>query len=61
MILALSLTDDDTPLQHSEISILADDVDTESGRIKQQATAAGVQIKASSFQRQPDGTENPRR
>jgi type II secretory pathway pseudopilin PulG len=57
VIVALSLTDDDTPLQQTEMSILASDVDNEARQLKQDATAAGVAVKASSFERQPDGTE----
>jgi hypothetical protein len=57
VIVSLSLTDDDTPLQETEMSVLATDVDDQAQQIKKGAAAAGVEVKASSFERQPDGTE----
>jgi Domain of unknown function (DUF4349) len=57
VIVSLSLTDDDTPLQETAMSVLATDVDNEAQQIKKDATVAGVEVKASSFERQPDGTE----
>jgi hypothetical protein len=57
VIVSLALTDDDTPLQETEMSVLASDVDNLAQQIKKDAAAAGVEVKASSFERQPDGTE----
>jgi hypothetical protein len=57
VILSLALTDNDTPVQTTSLAITADDVDAQAQQIKKQAADAGVEIKASSFQRQPDGTE----
>jgi autotransporter-associated beta strand protein len=57
VIVSLGLTDDDTPLQETAMSVLATDVDGQAQQIKKDATAAGVEVKASSFERQPDGTE----
>jgi hypothetical protein len=57
VIVSLSLTDDDTPLQETELSVLASDVDNQAQQIKKDAAASGVEVKASSFERQPDGTE----
>ncbi len=57
VIVSLALTDDDTPLQETEMSVLAADVDSQARQIKKDAAAAGVEVKASSFERQPDGTE----
>jgi len=57
VIVSLSLTDDDTPIQTTEMSVIGSDVDNQSQQIKKDAAAAGVEVKASSFQRQPDGTE----
>jgi len=57
VIVSLALTDDDTPLQETEMSVLASDVDAQSQQIKKDAAASGVEVKASSFERQPDGTE----
>jgi len=53
VIVSLALTDDDTPLQETAMSVLASDVDTEAQQIKKDAAAAGVEVKASSFERQP--------
>ena len=57
VIVSLALTDDDAPLQETEMSVLGADVDSEAQQIKKDAAAAGVEVKASSFERQPDGTE----
>ena len=57
VIIALSLTDNDTPLQQTEMSVVATDVDGQSQQIKKDAADAGVEVKASSFERQPDGNE----
>jgi hypothetical protein len=58
VIVSLSLTDDDTPLQETEMSVLAADVDDQAQQIKKDAAAAGVEVKGSSFERQPDGIES---
>jgi glycine cleavage system regulatory protein len=57
VIVSLSLTDDDTPLQETELSVVASDVENQAQQIKKAAAAGGVEVKASSFERQPDGTE----
>jgi hypothetical protein len=57
VIISLSLTDNDTPLQETEMSVVATDVDAQAQEIKRDAAGAGVEVKASSFERQPDGTE----
>ncbi len=57
VILSLSLTDNEAPLQRTEMSVLASGVDGKARQIKKDAAAAGVEIKASSFQRQPNGME----
>jgi Domain of unknown function (DUF4349) len=57
VIVSLSLTDDDTPVQETQMAVLASDVDAQAQEIKKAAAAAGVEVKASSFERQPDGTE----
>ena len=57
VIVSLALTDEEAPLQETEMSVLASGVDSQAQQIKQDAAAAGVVVKASSFQRQPDGTE----
>jgi hypothetical protein len=57
VIVSLALTDTDTPLQETELSVLANDVDNQARQIKKDAAAAGVEVKASSFERRPDGTE----
>ena len=57
VIVSLALTDDDTPLQQTAMSVLASDVDGQAQQIKKDAASAGVEVKASSFERQPDGIE----
>jgi hypothetical protein len=57
VIISLALTDDETPLQQTDLSVAASDVDQESQQIKKSAADAGVEVKSSSFERQPDGTE----
>jgi type II secretory pathway pseudopilin PulG len=57
VIISLALTDNDTPLQETEMSVVAADVDSQAQQIKKDAAAAGVEVKASSFERQPDGAE----
>jgi type II secretory pathway pseudopilin PulG len=57
VIVTLALTDNDAPVQQTNLVIAADDVDTQAQQIKKQAGDAGVEIKSSSFERQPDGTE----
>ena len=57
VIISLSLTDDDAPLQETALTVRADDVDAQSQQIKKTAATNGVEVKASSFERQPDGTE----
>jgi len=57
VIVSLSLTDDDTPLQQTDLTVLASDVDNQAQQLKKDAGDAGVEVKASSFERQPDGTE----
>jgi autotransporter-associated beta strand protein len=57
VIVNLALTDDETPLQQTQLSVLAQDVDSQAQQLKQAAADAGVEIKASTFNRQPDGIE----
>jgi anti-sigma factor RsiW/glycine cleavage system regulatory protein len=56
VIVSLSLTDNDAPVQGTDLSIIADDPDAQAQQIKKEAAQAGVEVKASSFERQPDGT-----
>ena len=58
VIISLALTDDDTPIQGTEMSVVTSGVDAQAQEIKKNAAAAGVEVKASSFSRQPDGTES---
>ena len=57
VIVSLALTDDDAPLQETEMAIVASEVDDQAQQLKKDAAAAGVEVKASSFARQPNGTE----
>jgi hypothetical protein len=60
VVVALTLTDDETPLQQTELSILTTDVEAKAQQIKSGAASAGVEVKASSFEREADGTETAR-
>ncbi len=57
VIVSLSLTDSDTPLQETAMSVLTTGVDAQAQQIKKDAQAVGVTVTASSFARQPDGIE----
>jgi glycine cleavage system regulatory protein len=57
VIVTLALTDNDAPVQETSLVLSANDVDTQAQQIKKQAGDAGVEIKSSSFERQPDGSE----
>jgi hypothetical protein len=57
VIVTLALTDNDAPVQETNLVLSANDVDAQAQQIKKQAGDAGVEIKSSSFERQPDGTE----
>jgi anti-sigma factor RsiW len=58
VILSLTLTDDETPLQRTELSVLSSgDVDDGAQQLKKDAASNGVEVKASSFERTPDGRE----
>jgi hypothetical protein len=57
VIVTLSLTDEEAPLQQTEMSVQATDVDAQAQQLKKDAAAAGVQVKASSFEREPNGME----
>jgi hypothetical protein len=57
VIISLSLTDDETPVQATQMTVVAGDVDAGSQQIKKDAAVAGIEVKASSFVHQPDGTE----
>jgi autotransporter-associated beta strand protein len=57
VIVSLSLTDTDTPLQVTQISVLGTDVDSQAQHLKKDAADAGVQVTGSNFQRDPNGME----
>ena len=57
VILSLTLTNDETPLQQTEMSVLVSDVESRAQSIKKQAITSGVEVKDSNFERQPDGAE----
>jgi len=57
VIISLALTDEETPLQETQMSVLAPDVDAQAQQLKKDAAAYGVQVKASSFAREPNGME----
>jgi glycine cleavage system regulatory protein len=58
VIVTLALTDNDSPVQQTDLVITADEVDAQAQALKQAAAAANVEVKSSSFSRQPDGTES---
>jgi len=57
VIISLSLTDTDAPVQVAEMSVLGGDIDTQSQQLKRDAAAAGVQVTGSNFSREPNGME----
>jgi anti-sigma factor RsiW len=57
VVVDLSLTDDETPVQTTQMDVCGADVDSQAQQLKQDAATAGVEIKSSSFQHDPDGTE----
>ncbi len=57
VIVSLSLTDTDMPLQVTQMSVVATEVDAQAQQLKKDAAASGVQVIASSFQRDPNGME----
>jgi len=57
VIVSLALTDEEAPLQQTEMSIQSTDVDKQAQQLKKDAAAAGAQVKASSFEREPNGME----
>jgi hypothetical protein len=57
VIISLTLTDDETPIQQTEISILSSDIDTKAQQLKKDAINSEVEVKASSFEREPDAEE----
>jgi hypothetical protein len=56
VIISLLLTDDEVPVQTTDLAIVTADVDAQSQQIKKDAAAAGVEVKSSSFEGQPNGT-----
>ena len=57
VIISLSLTDTDAPVQVAEMSVLGNDIDTQSQQLKRDAAADGVQVTGSNFSREPNGME----
>jgi hypothetical protein len=57
VIVSLSLTDNDTPVQETQMQVYAAEVDHQAQQLKRNAATEGVEVKASSFAHQPDGTE----
>jgi hypothetical protein len=57
VIVSLSLTDIDQPVQATDLSIVAENVNDQAQQLKKSAADSGVTISASNFQRTPDGME----
>jgi Domain of unknown function (DUF4349) len=55
--ISLTLTDEEAPLQQTELAVRSTDIDARAQQLKKDATAAGVEVKTSGFERQPNGTE----
>lgn len=60
VVVTLTLTDNDVPIQQTAISILADQVDEKVRQIKQETAGSGIEITTSSFEREPNGIERAR-
>jgi len=57
VIVSLALTDYEAPLQATNMSVLTTGVDEKAQQIKKDAATLGIEVKASNFQRQPNGME----
>ena len=55
--IALALTDDEAPLQQTELAVRSTEIDDKAQQLKKDAAAAGVEVKTSGFEHQPDGME----
>ena len=54
---ALTLTDDEAPLQRTELAVSASNVDEKAQQLKKDAAASGAEVRSAGFDRQPDGSE----
>ena len=57
VIITLNLTDDDTPLQNTTLTVRGENVDDQAQALKKDAGASGVAVEASDFSREPSGVE----
>jgi hypothetical protein len=57
VVISLSLTNDESPLQRTDLAVSTSNVDGKAQQLKNEAAADGVEIRTSGFDRQPDGTE----
>jgi hypothetical protein len=55
--ISLSLTDEEAPLQQTELVVRSTDIDARAQQLKKDAATAGVEVKTSGFERDPNGTE----
>jgi hypothetical protein len=59
VLLAMSIApESDTPVQRTNVSVQTNKVETRAERLKAFATAAGMAIKRSAFERMPDGRQS---
>jgi len=58
VVLSLTLTSEETPLQQTQIRILAGEVESQVAQVKETALAAGAEIRASTFTHHPNGQES---
>jgi glycine cleavage system regulatory protein len=57
VILSLTLTDHEDPVQVTELALRTEQVEAQSAQIKTDAAAAGAQVKDATFERRADGLE----
>ena len=55
--ISLALTDDEAPLQRSDLEVSTSDVEAKAQLVKKDSAAAGVEVRSAGFDRQPDGSE----
>jgi len=57
VLISLALGSEEDPVQHTDLGIVTGKVEEKSGAIKQAAAEAGIEVKKSTFERQPGGIE----
>jgi len=57
VLISVTLTSEENPVQQTNLAVLSNHVEQQSGAIRQAAAAAGAELKNSTFERQPGGVE----